>query len=54
MVFTLVFSVGLGFDLVSGLVTDFRFGYGFQVLVTGFRFDYSRGEERGGGVISYH
>ena len=52
LVFTLVFSVGLGFDLVSGLVTDFRFGYVFQVLVTGFRFDYSRGEGGGGDILS--
>ena len=44
MVFILVFSVGLGLDLVwvligFQLVTVFRVGYGFQVLVTGFRFD---------------
>ena len=46
MVFILVFSVGLGLDLVwvligFQLVTVFRVGYWFQVLDTGFRFDYN-------------
>ena len=46
MALILVFSVGLGLDLVwvligFQLVTVFRVGYGFQVLVTGFRFDYN-------------